>query len=311
MSDKSTSGQATPMMAQYLGIRDQHPDALLFYRMGDFYELFFEDAQKASKILNITLTHRGKAAGKPIPMAGVPFHAADGYLAKLVKQGESVAICEQVGDPATSKGPVERQVVRVLTPGTLSDAALLDEKRESLLTAVCIAGNKAGIATLDMSSGRFNLLEVKADKDLTNELTRLNSAELLIEEGSDLAFQHDCLRERPAWDFELSTAESLLKKQFNTHDLSGFGIEQLTVALAAAGCLLNYAQQTQRSLLPHIHNPHIENREDFILLDNSTQRNLELLENFSGADNCTLLKVYDNTATTMGSRLLQRWINVP
>lgn len=301
----------TPMMQQFLKIKANHPDMLLFYRMGDFYELFFDDAIKASKMLNITLTHRGKTAGKPIPMAGVPFHSADGYLAKLVKQGESVAICEQIGDATTSKGPVERQVVRVITPGTLSDAALLEEKQERLLVAVSALNNQTGIASLDMSSGRFTLLELDSAEALLNELTRLNPAELLVEEGNTLDIKHACLCERPTWDFELSTAEALLKKQFNTHDLNGFGAQDLSAALSAAGCLLNYAQQTQRSLLPHIQHPQVENRQDFILLDNSTQRNLELLENLSGAEHCTLLSVYDNTATTMGSRLLQRWIKRP
>ena len=194
----------TPMMQQYLKIKANYSDMLVFYRMGDFYELFFDDARKASKILDITLTHRGKTAGQPIPMAGIPFHAADSYLAKLVKQGESIAICEQIGDPATSKGPVDRQVLRIITPGTLSDAALLDEKRDSLLTAVCLMKTTYGIASLDMSSGRFILSEVNSKEELHHELSRLRPAELLIPEGFKIDFKPQSLRERPVCNFRAS-----------------------------------------------------------------------------------------------------------
>lgn len=301
----------TPMMQQFLKIKAQYRNMLLFYRMGDFYELFFDDALHAAKLLDITLTHRGKSNGQPIPMAGVPFHAADGYLAKLVKLGESIAICEQVGDPATSKGPVAREVVRVITPGTLSDQALLEEKQEALLVAVSEAQEKFALASLDMSSGRFILSLHNSVNDVHNELQRLNPAELLIDENSPHPWPGNCIRLRPAWDYDVSSCIEILKTQFNTHDLQGFGLQQTPLAIAAAGCLINYAQQTQRSLLPHIQAPCIDQRQDFMLLDAATQRNLELTQNLQGNSDNTLLSAIDNTSTAMGSRLLQRWLKRP
>lgn len=301
----------TPMMQQYLRIKAEYADTLLFYRMGDFYELFFDDALKASKLLDITLTHRGKTAGKPIPMAGVPFHSADCYLAKLVKLGESIAICEQVGDPNNSKGPVERQVVRIITPGTLTDEALLTDHQERLLTAIGKHKHQFGLANLDMSSGRLTVSTSDSLENLMNELARLSPAELLIDETLGINLAHSCLRPRPPWDFELDTCRKLIQQQFQTHDLNGFGISKTPEIISALGCLLNYAQLTQRSLLPHIQAVQFEQRSDFILLDDTTQRNLELTENLSGGKSNTLLSVIDNTATSMGARLLHRWLKQP
>ena len=282
--------------------------------MGDFYELFFDDAKKASQLLDITLTARGKANGNPIPMCGVPYHAAEGYLGKLVKQGISVAICEQVGDPETSKGPVERKVMRVLTPGTLTDEALLDDRGDSLLAAINSRDNQFGIAILDMSSGRFQLLQLDSEDELHGELQRLNPVEVLINE--DLSALNSLetrpgLRRRPPWEFEIDSAERLLNKQFGTKDLSGFGCEHLPIGISAAGCLLQYAIDTQRNNLPHIRSISAENREDSVVMDAASRRNLELDINLSGSQDNTLFEVLDNTATNMASRLMRRWLNRP
>ena len=301
----------TPMMQQFLRIKAEHPDTLLFYRMGDFYELFFDDARYAAKLLDITLTHRGKSGGEPIPMCGVPYHAADNYLARLIKLGESVAICEQIGDPATSKGPVERKVMRTITPGTVTDEALLDDRRENLLVAVHAHGNNFGLATLDMSSGYFCLMEVDSVSELTSELQRLQPAECLITENTSLPINNSCLHELPPWYFEQQTAHSRLCEQFSTHDLHGFGCEDLPLGICAAGALLQYTQETQRAALPHINALHIESPTDSILLDAATRRNLEIDTNLSGGEEHTLRAVMDHTATAMGSRLLQRWLNRP
>jgi DNA mismatch repair protein MutS len=302
------------MMQQYLRIKAEHPTDIVFYRMGDFYELFFDDAKQASQLLDITLTARGKANGNPIPMCGVPYHAAEGYLGKLVKQGISVAICEQVGDPETSKGPVERKVMRVLTPGTLTDEALLDDSSDSLLAAINSRDNQFGIATLDMSTGRFLLLQLDSEEELHGELQRLNPVEVLISEDlPDLEFLGDRkgLRRRPPWEFDIDSAERLLNKQFGTKDLSGFGCDHLPIGLSAAGCLLQYAIDTQRNSLPHIRSVSAENREDSVALDAASRRNLELDINLGGGYENTLFDVLDNTATSMASRLLRRWLNRP
>jgi len=311
-SDKDN--QHTPMMQQFMRIKSQHPNTLLFYRMGDFYELFFDDAKKAAHLLDITLTSRGKSAGQPIPMAGLPFHAADNYLARLVKLGESVAICEQIGDPATSKGPVEREVVRIVTPGTITDEALLQGSRENLLVAVSSIDDNFGIASLDIGSGRFLVLEVEGEDALLGELQRLTPAELLVSEAlaeSGLVDNFKGLRRQPPWDFDLDTARTSLCEQFSTRDLSGFGCEHLSLALMAAGCLLNYAKETQRTAMPHVRGIHHENRDESVILDAATRRNLEIDTNPSGGQEHTLLAVMDNTATAMGGRLLQRWLNRP
>lgn len=304
----------TPMMQQYLRIKAQHTDKLLLYRMGDFYELFFDDALKAAKLLDITLTKRGNSAGEPIPMAGVPYHSVESYLAKLVKLGESVAICEQIGDPATSKGPVERQVARIVTPGTVSDEALLEERRDNLLLAIHAHQNDFGLATLDITSGRFNVLQISGTEALLGELTRLNPVELLISEEFPqvtLLTNYSSVRRRPIWEFDLTTATRMLTEQFQTRDLAGFGCNEMPLAIIAAGCLLNYAKDTQRTALPHIRALHVERREDSVILDAATRRNLEITVNLNGSKDNTLASVFDHTATPMGSRLLCRWLNRP
>ncbi|WP_107850817.1 DNA mismatch repair protein MutS [Oceanimonas marisflavi] len=304
----------TPMMQQYLALKAQHPDILLFYRMGDFYELFYDDAKKASRLLDISLTKRGKSAGTAIPMAGVPYHAAENYLARLVQMGESVAICEQIGDPATSKGPVERQVVRIVTPGTLSDEALLNERQDNCLAAVYHDGERFGYGILDVSTGRFVINQFEQEETLTAELQRTQPAELLYPEGFEwfaLIEQRKGLRRRPEWEFDLGTARHLLCQQFGTRDLVGFGVEQSTTALCAAGCLLQYVKDTQRTALPHINSVRLERRQDMVIMDAATRRNLELTLNLSGTVENTLAEVLDGTATPMGSRLLKRWIHQP
>ena len=246
----------TPMMQQYLKLKAQHPEILLFYRMGDFYELFYDDAKRASQLLDISLTKRGASAGEPIPMAGIPYHAVENYLAKLVNQGESVAICEQIGDPATSKGPVERKVVRIVTPGTISDEALLQERQDNLLAAIWQDSKGFGYATLDISSGRFRLSEPADRETMAAELQRTNPAELLYAEDfaeMSLIEGRRGLRRRPLWEFEIDTARQQLNLQFGTRDLVGFGVENAPRAprgLCAAGCLLQYAKDTQRTTLP-------------------------------------------------------------
>lgn len=304
----------TPMMQQYLRIKAQHKDELVFYRMGDFYELFFDDAKKASELLDVTLTARGKTNGEPIPMAGIPFHSADGYLAKLVKAGVSVAICEQIGDPATSKGPVERKVVRIVTPGTVSDEALLDSRRDNLLVAIHQAGETWGIASLDMASGRFLVLEVEGLEAVLGELQRLAPAELLISDlisTPQLVENRKGLRRRGPWEYDLETAERLLVQQFATKDLAGFGCDHLKAAICAAGCLLSYARETQRTALPHVRSLAHENRDEAVVLDAATRRNLEIDTNLNGGDEHTLFWVLNRAATSMGSRLLRRWLNRP
>ncbi len=309
----------TPMMQQWIKIKADHPNELVFYRMGDFYELFHDDAKKAADMLDITLTARGKTGNNPIPMCGIPYHSADGYLAKLVKLGESVALCEQIGDPATSKGPVERKVVRVVTPGTISDEALLDERRDNLLVAIseepCSESETTyGIACLDIGSGRFWVLEVVGLDAALGELQRLCPAELLVSEDlvcSDITENRKGLRRRGSWEFDQHTCERLLTQQFGTQDLSGFGCDHLHTAIAAAGCLLSYTQETQRTDLPHIRSLAVENRDDAVAMDAATRRNLEIDTNLSGGDDNTLFSVLNHAATTMGSRLLRRWLNRP
>ncbi len=306
--------QHTPMMQQYLRVKAEHPEVLVFYRMGDFYELFFDDARKAARLLDITLTARGQSAGEPIPMAGVPCHALESYLARLVRLGESVAICEQIGDPATSKGPVERKVVRIVTPGTLTDEALLDERRDNLLLAVHAVEGRWGLASLDLAGGRFVLSEVQGEEALSSELERLKPAEVLASEDAALPAalrEHPGLRRQAPWHFELDSALRTLNGQFGTRSLAGFGADELTVALAAAGCLLQYVKDTQRSALPHLSGLAVERREDAVILDAASRRNLELEFSLSGNHAHTLVGVIDRCVTAMGSRLLRRWVNRP
>lgn len=304
----------TPMMQQYLQLKAQNPDILLFYRMGDFYELFYDDAKRAAALLDISLTKRGQSAGEPIPMAGVPYHAVEGYLAKLVALGESVAICEQIGDPATSKGPVERKVVRIVTPGTVSDEALLPERQDNLVAAVYEEKGTFAIATLDMTSGRFLISELASKEALSAELQRVQPAEILYAEdfsAASILANYKGLRRRPVWEFELVTAIQLLNRQFGTQTLAGFGVEKAVVALCAAGCVLHYAQETQRTALPHINAIHLAQHSDTILLDAATRRNLELTQNLAGGTENTLAAVLDKCVTPMGSRLFKRWIHQP
>ncbi len=306
--------QHTPMMRQYLGIKAQHPDMLVFYRMGDFYELFYDDARRAARLLDITLTARGQSAGEPIPMAGVPYHAVEIYLARLIRAGESVAICEQVGDPATSKGPVERKVVRIVTPGTVTDEALLDERRDNLLCAVHQQGGRFGLAVLDVTSGRFTVSELDGDEALLGELERLQPAELLMAEAGECARRFEQRRgAQPLapWHFDQDTARRQLAAQFGTRDLSGFGCEHLGLAVSAAGALLHYLKETQRSALPHIRGLGVEQRESAVLLDAASRRNLEIDHALSGDHDHTVVGVMDRTVTAMGSRLLRRWLHRP
>jgi len=310
----SPTEKHTPMMQQYLRIKADHPRLLLFYRMGDFYELFYEDAKKVAKLLDITLTARGKSNGEPIPMAGVPYHAAENYLAKLVKMGESVAICEQIGNPATSKGPVERKVMRIVTPGTITDEALLEERADNLIIAIHSQDHQYGIAALDVASGRFSVLQVDDDESLLAEIERLHPAELLASEDAKLPSgiaKRNNLQRQPPWLYDKQSAVRLLTAQFNTHDLSGFGCDHLELAISAAGCILQYVKDTQRTALPHIRAIIAENRDESINIDAASRRNLELDTNLSGGTDNTLCSVIDRTATPMASRLLRRWVNRP
>ena len=302
----------TPVMQQYLRIKAEYPDVLLFYRMGDFYEMFYDDARRAAGLLDIALTARGQSAGEPIPMAGVPVHSVEGYLAKLVRRGESVAICEQIGDPAKSKGPVERQVVRVLTPGTLTDEALLDQRRETLLASLVRDQERFGLAWLDLAAGRFTVLEATGPATLSAELERLRPAELLLPEDQSLAARAGTTqRARPPWHFELASASRLLTDQLGTLDLAGFGVDELPLALRAAGALLQYVRDTQKSALPHIRALQVELHGEALALDAATRRNLELDASLSGNSDATLLAILDTTVTAMGSRCLRRWLNRP
>ncbi|MCO4799360.1 MAG: DNA mismatch repair protein MutS [Colwelliaceae bacterium] len=304
----------TPMMRQYLTIKAEFPNILVFYRMGDFYELFFDDAKKASDLLDISLTARGKTGGNAIPMAGVPYHAVENYLAKLVQLGESVAICEQIGDPATSKGPVERKVMRVVTPGTVSDEALLTDRQDNLLVSIFENKNGFGLSYLDMTSGRFVICQPNSIEQLQAELQRLSPAELLYPESFSAISVIEGkkgLRRRSDWEFDIETAKSILNKQFGTKELSGFGIVEQHLGICAAGCLLQYVQDAQRSALPHIRALIAESSQTGVILDAATRRNLELTQNLQGSNENTLASILDKSATAMGSRLLKRWLHFP
>jgi DNA mismatch repair protein MutS len=308
----SVSGH-TPMMQQYLRIKAEHPDKLVFYRMGDFYELFYGDAERAARLLDITLTTRGASAGEPIKMAGVPYHAVDQYLARLVKIGESVAICEQIGDPAASRGPVERKITRVVTPGTLTDSALLEEKRDNLLLAVHAAGGKAGLAWLSLASGRFTATEIPLAR-LGHELERLRPSEILLADGGaapPMLNGNAAVKRLPPWHFDLDAARRNLCRQFETADLSAFGADQLTIAVAAAGALLEYAAATQGTAIAHVKSLRIEADGALVHMDAATRRNLELTETLRGDAAPTLLSVLDTCVTGMGSRLLHHTLHHP
>jgi DNA mismatch repair protein MutS len=305
------------MMQQYLRIKAQHPDVLLFYRMGDFYEMFYEDARRAAQLLDIALTQRGQSAGAPIPMAGVPAVTLDGYLAKLVRKGESVAICEQRGDAGKTKGPMEREVVRIVTPGTLTDEALLEERRDNLLASVCAGNGRFGLAWLDLSAGRFSVMEVAGAAALEAEIERLRPAELLAPDGAAPVLERSSglkerpLRLRPPWHFDPESAARALAEQFHTRDLAGFGCADKPLGVAAAGALLAYVRETQKSALPHLLAITTEERDAALIMDPATRRNLELDESLAGHPELTLAGVFDRTSTAMGGRMLRRWMHRP
>jgi DNA mismatch repair protein MutS len=303
----------TPMMQQYLKIKADYADMLVFYRMGDFYELFMDDALEAAKLLDITLTYRGKTGGNPIPMCGVPYHSVDPYLAKLIKIGRSIAICEQVGDPKTSKGPVERKVMRIITPGTVTEEALMDARSESLLVAVFSNKNGYGIATCELSSGRIVVIEVDEQETLLAQIERLAPSELLLEENNPLCEQLNKypINQRPSWDFDKDTALITLTNHYKTKDLKGFGIEGSSLTINALGCLFNYIQHTQKSVMKHIQAIQTELLDEFLHLDASTRKNLEIEINNNGGTEHTLCELMDETTTAMGSRQLRRWLKQP
>lgn len=306
------SATHTPMMQQYLRIKSDYPDMLLFYRMGDFYELFFDDARRAAELLDLTLTHRGQSADKPIPMAGVPYHAVENYLARLLKKGESVAICEQIGDPATSKGPVEREVTRIVTPGTITDEALLEARRDNLLLAIYRQKSQYGLAWVDLSGGRFHLMQVADDSALEAALGHLQPAEILIPEESQYGgLGHYPVKTRPAWEFDLQQAYRLLCQQFAVSHLEGIAGKDYLITYPAAGCLLTYLNTTQQQALPHLKHLTLEKNDDYLQVDAATQKHLELFENYQGGQENTLIDVLDHTSNPMGSRLLKRWLGRP
>ncbi len=305
-----TAAQHTPMMQQYLRIKAEHPDMLLFYRMGDFYEFFHDDAVLAAKLLDITLTQRGASNGQPIKMAGVPYHAAEQYLARLVRLGESVAICEQIGDPATSKGPVERKVVRIVTPGTLTDSALLDEKRDSLLLALHQRDNEVGLAWLNLASGKFFVAETDV-QNLAAELERLQPSEILLAENTPAPPHKTAIKTLPVWHFDVEAARRALCQQFSTRDLAGFGCDDFTLGLEAAGALLGYAKLTQGQGISHVRSIQVYAAERTVRMDAATRRNLEITQTLRGEPAPTLLSLLDTCATNMGSRLLHHWLHHP
>ncbi|HMH28218.1 MAG TPA: DNA mismatch repair protein MutS [Steroidobacteraceae bacterium] len=316
MIDPEEKVNHTPMMQQYLRIKAQHPDVLLFYRMGDFYEMFYDDARRAAELLDIALTQRGASGGAPIPMAGVPVVTLDGYLAKLVRKGQSVAICEQRGEPGKTKGPMDREVVRIVTPGTLTDEALLQERRDTLIACVFGRDGRYGLAWLDLSAGRFSVMELENLTALEAEVERLRPAEILAPDGAQPALVRPSGEDRPwraraPWHFEIDSATRALTEQFRTRDLAGFGCADKPLGIAAAGALLAYVRETQKSALPHLLSITTEERDAALIMDPATRRNLELDESISGAAELTLAGVFDRTTTAMGGRLLRRWLHRP
>ena len=313
-NESKGSQEHTPLMKQFFAAKSDYPDLLLFFRMGDFYELFYDDARKAARLLDITLTQRGSSGGAPIPMAGVPVHAYEGYLARLVALGESVAICEQIGDPALAKGLVERKVVRIVTPGTVTDEALLDERRDTLLMALSRSKQGYGLAWADLAGGRFLVNEVETDDALEAELARLEPAELLVpdeENWPECLRQRTGVRRRAPWLFDADSGRRQLLNFFKLHDLSGFGIDDKPRATAAAGALLGYVEETQKQRLPHLTSIAMETAGEAIAMNAATRRHLELDTRVDGDTRNTLLGVLDSTVTPMGGRLLRRWLHRP
>src|ERR1700684_3781823 len=306
----------TPMMQQYLRIKAQHPNVLLFYRMGDFYEMFYDDARRAAQLLDIALTQRGASGGAPIPMAGVPVVTVDSYLAKLVRKGQSVAICEQRGEPGKTKGPMDREVVRIVTPGTVTEEALLEERRDTVLASVCGQDGRYGLAWLDLSAGRFSVMELDDLTALEAEVERLRPAEILAPDGAQPALARSSAEDRPwraraPWHFEIDSATRALTEQFRTRDLAGYGCADKPLGLAAAGALLAYVRETQKSALPHLLSITTEERDAALIMDPATRRNLELDESLAGKPELTLAGVFDRTVTAMGGRMLRRWLHRP
>ncbi|MGH6628863.1 MAG: DNA mismatch repair protein MutS, partial [Burkholderiales bacterium] len=300
----------TPMFRQYRALKGQHPGTILLFRMGDFYEVFYDDARKAARLLDITLTTRGESAGAPIPMAGVPYHALDNYLQRLVRQGESAAICEQVSEPSAGKGLVERKVVRIVTPGTITEEALLEPRQENLIAAFAESGTQGALAWLELSSGRFRVRLIGDATALEALLQRLAPAEILLAEGSgaDRTWTEK-VRFRPPWKFDRKQCSKLLQEQFQTQDLSGFGLEGLPAAIIAAGVLLDFAQEMQKVALPHVRGIRLELADEFIHLDAASRRNLEIDSSLSGQPGASLVGVMDTSVTAMGARLLRRWLS--
>ena len=314
MSQAERPQEHTPLMKQFFAAKAEHPDVLLFFRMGDFYELFYDDARKAARLLDITLTQRGSSAGQPIPMAGVPHHSAEGYLARLVALGESVAICEQIGDPALAKGIVERKVVRIVTPGTVTDEALLNERRDTLLLAVARGKTGYGLAWADLAGGRFLVNEVANEDALEAEIARLEPAETLVADEDGWApwiAERTGVRRRAPWLFDADSGRRQLLRFFNLHDLSGFGLEDKPLSIAAAAALLGYVEETQKQRLPHLTSIAVESGDGAIAMNAATRRHLELDTRVDGDTRHTLLGILDSTITPMGGRLLRRWLHRP
>ena len=324
MNDKTVSppphreiDKHSPMIQQYLRLKAGHPDTLLFYRMGDFYEMFFEDAEQAARLLDITLTKRGTSNGVPIPMAGVPYHAAEQYLARLVRLGLSVAICEQIGDPATSKGPVDRRVVRVVTPGTLTDSSLMSEKADSLLLALRFERGSVGLAWLNLVTGEIRLMQVER-ADLARELERIQASEILLAREDDDPAEAERLHvtHLPGWHFDANAGEQRLARQLEIDSLASYECSDLPLALGAAAALLHYAEHSQgERALQHVQRLTVERETEFVTLDAATRRNLEISETLRSADSAvvtpTLFALLDQCMTNMGSRLLRLWLHNP
>jgi len=311
MTAATPYSEHTPLMQQFFGIKAQYPDTLVLFRMGDFYELFYDDARKAARLLNITLTQRGESGGQPVVMAGMPHHSVEQYLARLIKAGESAVIAEQVGEVGAEKGPVRREVVRIVTPGTATDEALLDARTQTLLAAVAETKDGFGLAWLELSTGRFSVLQATRRADLLSELQRLRPSELLAADGGGADWGGFPARLRPVWHFDPASAYRLLTAQFSTRDLRGYGCEELPAAIAAAGALLQYVQETQKAALPHVTGLRTETAGEALILDSTSRRNLEIDRSLSGQHDHTLLSVLDSCVTPMGARALHRWLTRP